>query len=171
MRQIKNKGIKMLMIMPLLLSSTCAIDEDPIHYHYTIENQSGVPVELKVYHMNAAGTKKNVRYIPLTPNEQLTKNYKDYPSYGGYNFAEFFRTNEGAPNVVEVIYENKKKTVFVQLKFNGIVENNCTNVFGEIVDCEERNLLDIFKYRNTVEHYTITKADYEAATDCNGNCY
>ncbi|WP_158963389.1 hypothetical protein [Myroides fluvii] len=171
MKLIRKKGIRMLLVVPILFSSACIREGDPTHYHYTIENQSGVPVELKVYSMEKDGAKNNVHYISLAPNEQITKNYKDYPSYSGYNFAEFFRTKEGAPNVVEVIYENKKKTVFVQLQFNGIIENNCTNVFGEIVDCEERNLLDTFNYRNVEEHYKITKADYEAATDCDGDCH
>jgi len=171
MKQINNKGIKMLLVMPLLLSSTCAIDEDLTYYRYTIENQSGVPVEFKVYHMNKDGAKNNVHYIPLTPNEQITKNYKDYSSDHDYNFAEFFRTKQGEPNVVEIIYENKKKTVFVRQRFNGLIENNCTNVFGEIVDCDERNLLYTHKYSNVREIYTITKADYEAAIDCNGDCY
>ncbi|WP_430614436.1 hypothetical protein [Flavobacterium sp. JP2137] len=143
---------------------------DPINYQYIVENQSGVPIQLKLYTLSADGQVSLIRYINLDNGQTIEKRAKRYRPSSEYDFVEFFRQDEGSPNAMEVIYNNQKKTVFFLQRYTSVVKNTCEDDFGREVPCDPRNLLNTFIYSNINEHYIFTAEDYQQADDCKGNC-
>lgn len=138
-------------------------------YRYSIENQSGVDVEFKMYHINSDGDISEVKFVSLPNGKRIDRKYEDYGPYGGYNFKDFFGDLKGAQvNVLEVIYENKRKSVFLEQR--KISMNECENFYREKVPCDPRNLLNTSDFMDTEEHFIITPEDYNNAIDCNGDC-
>lgn len=145
--------------------------DDPVTYRYTLENQSGVPIQLKLYSMDKErGLVSVPTYIYLENGEKMVKKEKMYPPSISYNFVDFFRQKEGNPNTLEVMYSNQKKTVYFQQHYTSVVKNTCVDDFGNEVPCDPRNILNTFIYRNVTEHYIFTAEDYQQAEDCKGDC-
>lgn len=164
-----KKDINILfVIFSTILLMSC--EGDPTTYHYTLENQSGVPIQLKLYSLKKEGQISLTTYINLDNGQKIEKRVKRYPPSSEYNFVEFFRQREGSLNTIEVFYNNKKKTVFYQQRYTSVIENTCEDTFGREVPCDPRNLLNTFIYKNVNEHYIFTVEDYRQANDCNGNC-
>ena len=104
------------------------------------------------------------KYLDLKNGEIIQKTYEDYAPYHDYNYTDFFYNK----NTVEVIYNNSKKTVFLEQRKKSLTE--CETIFGEEVPCDPRNFLNAFYYRDTNEHYIFTVEDFDNAIDCEGDC-
>ncbi len=144
--------------------------DDPITYRYTLENQSGVSITLKPFFYDDTGRTIPRKEIILRNEQKIEKKEKMYPPSFDYNFVDFFETKEGRINKLEVIYDNKKKKVFLLQRSSEKAKGMCETEFGVEVPCDSRNILNINIYRNVNEHYIFTAEDYQQAEDCKGYC-
>ncbi|WP_413511205.1 hypothetical protein [Myroides odoratus] len=159
----------LLSICTAILLMNCEAGNS-VTYNYTLENQSGVPIRLKLYSLDEEGKISLTTYMNLDNGEKFEKKTKLYPPSFDYNFVDFFRQRDGTPNTMEVIYNNQKKTVFFEQRYTNVVKNTCEDTFGKEVPCDPRNLLNTFIYSNVNEHYIFTAEDYQQAEDCKGDC-
>lgn len=159
----------MFTIFTGLLFMNCEGDS-PVIYRYTVENQSGVPIQLQLFYQNNIGETSFRGEIHLDNGQKIEKKEKKYAPSFQYNFVDFFKTEKGKINKMNVIYNNQKKTMFIQQTYTSLAENTCEDIFGREVPCDPRNILNTFIYKNVNEHYIFTTEDYQQALDCKGNC-
>lgn len=167
-----KKYFALLVISCVLgIGLTSCEGDGPVTYHYTVENQSGVPIQLRIYSLDQErGQVTPTTYIDLDDGQKIEKKEKMYPPSIHYNFIEFFRPKQGTPNTMEVVYNKQKKTVFFEQRYTNVFENTCEDAFGREVVCNPRNLFNTFIYKNIDEHYIFTAEDYQQAEDCKGDC-
>ena len=149
---MKHMKILLLVVVSVFLSVFgCTDIIEPEIYSYTVRNDTGFEIEVKSY----ISMYPNVSPIvtKLSPNEELTKTYKDFLPPRGYDYGYFFASDNSRRDSLVVIF-NVTKIV----SFN---DENCN---------DNRNPLNFCKYSNLEETFTFTEQDYENAEDCNGNC-
>lgn len=129
----------------------CTDNVEPDIYTYTVRNDTGFEIKVKSY----ISMYPNISPIvtKLSPNEELTKIYKDYPPPRGYDYGYFFAAENSRRDSLVVIF-NMAKIV----SFN---DENCN---------DNRNPLNFYEFGNLEETFIFTEQDYENAEDCNGNC-
>ncbi|MCG7281182.1 hypothetical protein MHJ94_07725 [Chryseobacterium taklimakanense] len=137
------------------------VTEEGKTYYYTIQNNSGVTVEIIPYSQQGE-LLPNKKIILLNGQNISKKDFDGTPGGGSPNISRVIRSDESLTKV-EFVFNNLKKNVYQKcgISINGIVG-----------DCSEsRNIFREEFNNEQTEVYTITPEDYQNATDCNGNCY
>ena len=150
-------------LITLFLLSSCGCGGERI-YTYTIRNESSVPIKLKGYEMRTSELKKT---LVLGHEEEHTKKHIEYlPPSGGYDFYIYFNHSDS----LEVIYNNKKKDVFIldEVRPADSLGVNLEDTLGVFLN--DRNPLNTLVYRDFKETFIITEEDYESAEYCEGDC-
>lgn len=112
---------------------------------YTIKNESGKHIKIKVY--DNGPNKEFIHEIILENNQSISKEFTDYagnPSQFYYIFEDNTSLTMGS---IAIIYNNSKINEF---DFNIVNERN--------------------PIRFTSDIFIFTEEDYQNAIDCNGNC-
>lgn len=165
-----RKWTGFLFVLFLFSMTFSSCETEKTTYRYTIENQSGVDVVLKSYLMKEDGSIFFIRYKTLAQGEKWENVNVEKGPGSSYDYREMLSAGTNTINTLDIIYANQKKQQYQYQKYESVTNQLCKNDYGEIVPCDQRNLLNRFLYNSKEEYYTITKEDYEQAQDCAGDC-
>ena len=169
-QSVRHKWASLLFGLLLLSIVFSSCDTEKTTYRYTIENQSGVDVVLKSYLMKEDGSIFFIRYKTLAQGEKWENVNVEKGPGPSYDYREMLSAGTNRINTLDIIYANQKKQQYQYQMYESVTNQICKNDFGEIVPCDQRNLLNRFLYNNKEEYYIITKEDYKQAQDCAGDC-
>jgi hypothetical protein len=151
---------KIILYIIIGINFVGCVTEQGKTYYYTIQNNSGVDVEIIPY--SQQGELLLNKKINLLSGQSLSK--KDFdgtPGGGSPNIARAIPSDEYLTKV-EFVFSNTKKSIYSRCGFtiNGVVAN-----------CEDpRNIFKPEYNNEQTEVYTITPEDFQNAVDCGGNC-
>lgn len=152
---------KIILLIVFTIFSVGCVTEEGKTYYYTIENNSGVTVEIIPY--SQQGELLPNKKIILMNGQNISK--KDFDGTPGGGFPDIVRVirSDEPLTKVEFVFNNIKKNIYQKcgISINGVVD-----------DCNEPRNIYREEYNNEqTEVYTFTPEDYQNATDCGGNCY
>lgn len=165
-----RKWTGFLFVLFLFSMTFSSCETEKTTYRYTIENQSGVDVVLKSYLMKEDGSIFFIRYKTLAQGEKWENVNVEKGPGSSYEYRDMLSAGTNKINTLDIIYANQKKQQYQYQMYESVTNQLCKNDYGEIVPCDQRNLLNRFLYNSKEEYYTITKEDYEQAQDCAGDC-
>lgn len=159
-------------VMALSCLLSCDLN-DKTTLNYSIENQTGVPLEIRSFDRGRDGTiYDGPKYIYLRNGEKLTRTERmTMRTADGYDFTNFYGGGVKKHQTIEVIFNKAKKSVFIaeyQLGFNP--GDSCRNAYYETVFCTYRNPLRMQVHTEDIGKFIFTEEDYQNAQDCQGNC-
>lgn len=165
-----RKWTGFLFVLFLFSMTFSSCETEKTTYRYTIENQSGVDVVLKSYLMKEDGSIFFIRYKTLAQGEKWENVNVEKGPVPSYDYREMLSIGTDRINTLDIIYANQKKQQYQYQSYESVTNQLCRNAYGEIVPCNQRNLLHTFLYNSKEEYYILTKEDYEQAQDCAGDC-
>jgi hypothetical protein len=151
---------KIILYILIGINFVGCVTEQGKTYNYTIQNNSGVDVEIIPY--SQQGELLLNKKITLLKGQSVSKkDFNGTPGGGTPSIVRAIRTDESLTKV-EFVFNNMKKNVYQKcnISINGIV-GDCTNI---------RNIFREEYNNEQTEIYTITEEDYQNAVDCGGNC-
>lgn len=152
---------KIISFLIILISFIGCVTEEGNTYYYTIQNNSGVTVEIIPYSQQG-DLLPNKKTVLLNGQSISKKDFSGTPGGGSPNIAAAI-PSDGYLTKVEFVFNNIKKKTYQRCGFS---------INGVVGDCNETRNIFREEYNNEeTEIYTFTPDDYQNAIDCNGNCY
>ena len=148
----------LIFILVICTIISCGTDQNPSKsYNYSIVNNSSYVIEIVPY--NIQGVKEIQKKITIPIGGVLNRFFNDTSPPQGFNFQSMIVTTNGIGYLtsVDFIFNNLKKT-----NYNTCISIECAS--------PPRNIFNLNYNFGQNQVYIITNSDYDAATDCGGNC-